>query len=154
MLGTEAEIKQRLETHLINQYSQGKIDYECFKQAAGNEQQANELISRMDRRIHQGLGENEQGRGLPPRSSEPSNQLGEEHFARVTSGAGFASKTQRGLSQTESGVGRRAERTTGGQSLKPLIQAVSGTHSGTIISIENNTITQQKLNGTLVHHDA
>lgn len=37
---------------------------------------------------------------------------------------------------------------------KEVEYAKRGTHSGTIISIENNTITQQKLNGTLVHHDA
>lgn len=42
--GTEAEISSRLTTHLLQHYKNGNIDYECFKQSAGSEQQAKQLL--------------------------------------------------------------------------------------------------------------
>lgn len=71
--GTEAEIKQRLETHLINQFSQGKIDYECFKQSAGSDERAKQLISTMARPLNPSERENGDRREISSRSSQKSD---------------------------------------------------------------------------------
>ena len=101
-------------------------------------------------RINHEYGENEQGRSLPPRSSEPSNQLGEKPITRENSRTGVVRETQRGLSQTEPRMDRRAGQGVGRENLTPVI---NGTHTGKIILVDEKTIVQQKLNGTLVHHD-
>lgn len=72
--GNEAEITQRLETHLLHHYAQGNIDYECFKQSAGSKERAEQLVSRLDRRDNSRPRENSDGRELSPSNSQESNE--------------------------------------------------------------------------------
>lgn len=72
--GTEADIAKRLENHLINHYSQGKIDYECFKQSAGSEERAKQLLgSRVVERDSESERENGNGREISSGSRQESH---------------------------------------------------------------------------------
>lgn len=72
--GTEQEINERLKTHLLNHYTRGEIDYECFKQSAGSDERAKQLISSLDRSHHRGTQENGNRREISSAGSSQSNQ--------------------------------------------------------------------------------
>ena len=71
--GTEADIMKRLETHLIKFYTEGKIDYECFKQSAGSDERAKQLISTMARPLNPSERENGDRREISSGSNQKSN---------------------------------------------------------------------------------
>ncbi|WP_163598185.1 LPD1 domain-containing protein [Moraxella catarrhalis] len=95
--GTEVEIAQRLEAHLLNHYQQGNIDYDCFKQSAGSSERAEQILGAgLAGKIGRSSQENGDRRELPPRSSSssdrtqhtspnPSHQSGAEKGIRSSS---------------------------------------------------------------------
>lgn len=72
--GTEQEINERLKTHLLNHYTRGEIDYECFKQSAGSDERARQIISSMARPNNRGTQENGNRREISSAGSSQSNQ--------------------------------------------------------------------------------
>ncbi|MFB2539333.1 hypothetical protein [Acinetobacter sp. c3-l95] len=93
--GTEAEIKQRLEAHLVKHYTLGNIDYECFKQSAGSEQRAKQLVSELDRPIYGEQREDGERRELPRTSSEKSNEQRTGHSSDIPSGSSQKTSEQK-----------------------------------------------------------
>ncbi len=83
--GTEKDIQQRLEQHLVQAYSQGKINYECFKQSAGTDERARQLSSGLDRPQSSERNQNEQRRGIPLNGIKQGNKLGQGHTSESRS---------------------------------------------------------------------
>lgn len=98
--GNEQQIKQRLETSLVQYYAEGRIDYECFKQSAGSEERAKQLQQELfnNRRLVQSVNvefrANEQGRELSQESSSTSNKLDKGHFTTASNRARQEGRTE------------------------------------------------------------
>lgn len=71
--GTEQEINERLKTHLLNHYTRGEIDYECFKQSAGSDERARQIISSMAGPHNRGTQENGNRREISSGSRQESH---------------------------------------------------------------------------------
>lgn len=72
--GTEQEINERLKTHLLNHYTRGEIDYECFKQSAGSDERAKQLLgSRVVERVSESERENGNRREISSGSRQESH---------------------------------------------------------------------------------
>lgn len=149
--GTEAEIKQRLETHLTHQYSQGKINDECFKQAAGGEHHAKQLLSRMVRSFTGELKKNEPGRSLSSGSGEPSNQLGEKSVAGEIGSIGRMGETQSKLHASKSGVYQSHRQPEINRGSEPA--QAGRTYSGNIISVGEDVTLQRTPTGKIIVHE-
>ena len=83
--GNEQQIHQRLENHLVSQYKEGRINHECFKQAAGSEERAKQLVQRLDRQLGGTPSQNESRRSLSQSDSRQSDQHRQYHSTTSSS---------------------------------------------------------------------
>lgn len=149
--GTEAQIKERLTTHLIKQYEIGVINDECFKQAAGSEHK--QLAERMAERGSRAFSQDESRREFSSGSSSTSNQLGERENARTSGETGRMGGSTSQLSETESGVHRphRQSANVGKGGSEPA--RAGGTYTGHIISVGEDVTIQKTRTGKLIIHE-
>lgn len=149
--GTEAQIKERLTTHLIKQYEIGVINDECFKQAAGSEYK--QLAERMAERGSRAFSQDESRREFSSGSGSTSNQLGERENARTSSEIGRVGGTESQLPETESGLHRphrQPANVIGRGGSEPA--RAGGTYTGHIISVGDDITLQKTGTGKIIVH--
>ncbi|UZA18164.1 ssDNA-binding domain-containing protein (plasmid) [Moraxella bovis] len=149
--GTEAQIKERLTTHLIKQYEIGVINDECFKQAAGSEHK--QLAERMAERGSRAFSQDESRREFSSGSGSTSNQLGERENARTSSEIGRVGGTESQLPETESGLHRphrQPANAIGRGGSEPA--RAGGTYTGHIISVGDDITLQKTGTGKIIVH--
>lgn len=149
--GTEAQIKERLSTHLLKQYEIGAINNECFKQAAGADHER--LNARMAERGSRAFSQDESRREFSSGSSSTSNQLGERENARTSGETGRMGGSTSQLSETESGAHRphRQSANVGKGGSEPA--RAGGTYTGHIISVGEDVTIQKTRTGKLIIHE-
>ena len=149
--GTEAQIKERLTTHLIKQYEIGVINDECFKQAAGSEHK--QLAERMAERGSRAFSQDESRREFSSGSGSTSNQLGERENARTSSEIGRVGGTESQRPKTESGLHRpyrQPANVIGRGGSEPA--RAGGTYTGHIISVGDDITLQKTGTGKIIVH--
>lgn len=148
---TEAQIKERLTTHLIKQYEIGVINDECFKQAAGSEHK--QLAERMAERGSRAFSQDESRREFSSGSGSTSNQLGERENARTSGETGRMGGSTSQLSETESGLHRphrQPANAIGRGGSEPA--RAGGTYTGHIISVGDDITLQKTGTGKIIVH--